>query len=483
MLLSEINSVAESLDMQARKKDKPMHKTGDNENSKSSELTDILYGSETAKALTNFTISELKMPRAFLWALATIKGACAQANQELGLLDADKSAAIQLAAKEVADGFHVNQFPVDVFQTGSGTSTNMNANEVIAALVKRHSKGKIQVHPNDDVNKGQSSNDVIPSCIHLSAAKLIAEELLPALQHLTNTLNEIASAHLQTIKTGRTHLMDAMPLSFAQEISAWSAQVIFVHQQLSDNLPHLFKLAIGGTAIGTGVNTHPDFALIVTRVLSEKTGLKFTPADNLFRAISAQDTAVFVSGILKTTAVNLSKISNDIRWLSSGPLNGLNELQLPELQKGSSIMPGKVNPVIPEAVLMACTQVIGNDTTITIAGHSGNFQLNTMLPLIGYTLVQSIQLLGSSSNALADKVLKGMQVNHTMIEQNLARNPILATALTNYIGYDKSAEIAKKAYQEKRTVLDVAQELTEISEAELIELLDPIRLTNATNTS
>ena len=454
-----------------------MQKNDDNKTSKSGEITDILYGSETAKALTNFTISELKMPRAFLWALATIKSACAQANQELGLLDADKSAAIQLAAKEVADGFHVNQFPIDVFQTGSGTSTNMNVNEVIASLVKRNSQQKINLHPNDDVNMGQSSNDVIPSCIHLSAAKLISDELLPSLQHLSDTLDAKASEHHSTIKTGRTHLMDAMPLSFAQEISGWSSQISYAHDQLKNSLPSLCKLAIGGTAIGTGVNTHPDFAAIVTRVLSERTGLKLSPADNYFRAISAQDTAVQVSGILKTTAVSLSKVSNDIRWLSSGPLNGLNELQLPELQKGSSIMPGKVNPVIPEAVLMACTQVIGNDTTITLAGQSGNFQLNTMLPLIGHTLLQSIQLLSSSSSALADKVIKDMQVNHTMINQNLARNPILATALTNLIGYDKSAEIAKKAYEEKRTVLDVALELTDISETELIALLDPKRLT------
>ncbi|MBA6389836.1 class II fumarate hydratase [Colwellia sp. BRX10-3] len=454
-----------------------MQKNDDNKTSKSYEITDILYGSETAKALSNFTISELKMPRAFIWALATIKSACAQANHELGLLDADKSAAIQFAAKEVADGFHVNQFPIDVFQTGSGTSTNMNVNEVIASLVKRHSQQEINLHPNDDVNMGQSSNDVIPSCIHLSAAKLISDELLPSLQHLIDTLDAKASEHHSTIKTGRTHLMDAMPLSFAQEISGWSSQISYAHDQLKNSLPSLCKLAIGGTAIGTGVNTHPEFAAIVTRVLTQRTGLKLSPADNYFRAISAQDTAVQVSGMLKTTAVSLSKVSNDIRWLSSGPLNGLNELQLPELQKGSSIMPGKVNPVIPEAVLMACTQVIGNDTTITLAGQSGNFQLNTMLPLIGHTLAQSIQLLTSSNIALADKVIKDMKVNHSMINQNLAKNPILATALNQLIGYDKSAEIAKKAYEEKRTVLDVALELTDISETELIVLLDPKRLT------
>ena len=435
-----------------------------------------LYGSETAKALSNFTISELKMPRAFLWALGTLKGACAQANLTLGLLDADKAAAIQQAAGEVAKGLHDQQFPLDVFQTGSGTSTNMNANEVIASLVKRNSDDKIKVHANDHVNMGQSSNDVIPSCIHLSAAKLIAEQLLPALQHLINTLDDKANEHKATIKTGRTHLMDAMPLSFAQEISGWSAQLHFAHEQLQSSLKNLGQLAIGGTAIGTGVNTHPKFATIVTRILAEQNHWPISPADNYFRAISAQDTAVFVSGILKTTAVSLSKISNDIRWLSSGPLNGLNEIQLPELQKGSSIMPGKVNPVIPEAVLMACTQVIGNDTTITLAGHSGNFQLNTMLPLIAHNLVQSIQLLSSSCTTLADKAIKGMSINHSQIAQSLAKNPILATALNDLIGYDKSAEIAKKAYAENRTVLEVAQELTDISEAELIARLDPKKL-------
>ena len=437
-----------------------------------------LYGSETAKALSNFTISELKMPRAFLWALGTLKGACAQANLTLGLLDADKAAAIQQAAREVAKGLHDKQFPLDVFQTGSGTSTNMNVNEVIASLVKRNSANKINVHANDHVNMGQSSNDVIPSCIHLSAVKLISEQLLPALQHLINTLDDKANEHQATIKTGRTHLMDAMPLSFAQEMSGWSAQLCFVHKQLQNSLQSLGQLAIGGTAVGTGVNTHPKFAATVTRILTEKNQWFISPADNYFRAISAQDTAVFVSGILKTTAVSLSKISNDIRWLSSGPLNGLNEIQLPELQKGSSIMPGKVNPVIPEAVLMACTQIIGNDTTITLAGHSGNFQLNTMLPLIAYNLVQSIELLTSSCTTLADKAIKEMRVNHSQIAQSLAKNPILATALNDLIGYDKSAEIAKKAYAENRTVLAVAKELTDISEAELIARLDPNKLIN-----
>ncbi|GAC17294.1 class II fumarate hydratase [Paraglaciecola arctica] len=459
-----------------------MQTTNNPNASKVEHKSKILYGAETAKALANFTISDSKMPRAFLWALGSIKSATALANMELGLLDEEKAMAIQGAAQSVANGFYDDQFPIDVFQTGSGTSTNMNANEVIASLVKLQTKGQISVLPLDDVNLGQSSNDVIPSCIHLSAAMLIEKELLPSLLHLVNTLDGKAKEHHNTIKTGRTHLMDAMPLSFAQEIGAWREQINYIHTQLQNSLPSLCKLAIGGTAVGTGINTHPEFGAVVSRLLSENSGLVFTPADNYFRAISAQDTAVNVSGNLKTAAVSLSKISNDIRWLSSGPLNGLNEIHLSELQKGSSIMPGKVNPVIPEAVLMACTQVIGNDTTITLAGQSGNFQLNTMLPLIGHTLIQSIQLLSTCCTALADKVIKDMQVNHAKLEQNVARNPMLATALTSLIGYDKSAEIAKKAYAENRTVLDVAKELTNLSEAELIARLDPKTMIGKSNT-
>jgi len=442
----------------------------------------VLYGAETAKALVNFTISDNKMPRAFLWALGSIKSVAALANMELGLLDEDKAKAIQCAAQSVANGDYDDQFPVDVFQTGSGTSTNINANEVIASLVSLQSEGKVSVHPLDDVNLGQSSNDIIPSCIHVSAATLVANQLLPALSHLVNTLNEKIKKHHNTIKTGRTHLMDAMPLSFSQEMSAWRDQIVYIHSQLQHSLQSLCKLAIGGTAVGTGINTHPEFGSIVTRLLSENSELTFIPADNYFRAISAQDTAVNVSGNLKTAAVSLSKISNDIRWLSSGPLNGLNEIHLPELQKGSSIMPGKVNPVIPEAVLMACTQVIGNDTTITLAGQSGNFQLNTMLPLIGHTLIQSIQLLTTCSTALADNVIEGMEVNHKMLQQSVAQNPMLATALTSLVGYDKCAEIAKKAQAENRTVLDIAKDMTDISEAELMEKLDPKVMTSNTKT-
>ena len=453
------------------------------ENNHRNDSMEVLYGNETAKAIENFTISDLKMPRAFLCSIGLLKSACAQANAELGLLDSIKSDAIQNAAQEVAKGIHDKQFPVDVFQTGSGTSTNMNANEVIATLATKKINCSPPIHPNDEVNLGQSSNDVIPSCIHIAAAKLIADELIPALMHLIAILEKKESIHQNTIKTGRTHLMDAMPLTFAQEISGWRGQIQFVLGQLQHALESLLKLAIGGTAVGTGVNTHPKFALVVTKLLRSETGLNFVPTENYFHAISAQDTAVNVSGILKTAAVSLSKISDDIRWMSSGPLNGLNEISLGELQKGSSIMPGKVNPVIPEAILMGCTKVIGNDTTITLAGKSGQFQLNTMLPLIAHSLIESIQLVTTCSAALADKVISNLQVKHATLERNLARNPILATALNSLIGYDKSAEIARKALHENRTVLDVAKELTDVDESDLIKALDPQFLVGKTTAS
>ena len=435
-----------------------------------------LYGMETEKAVSNFNISNEFMPNEFLYALAIYKSACASANSELGLLARDKASAIQKACIEIEKGFHASQFPVDIYQTGSGTSTNMNANEVISSLVALRSGQSINVHPNDEVNKGQSSNDVIPSCIHISAAIALSKDLLPALKHLADSLDRKASKYTDVIKTGRTHLMDAMPISVAQELGGWSAQLRKTYHQVENQIPEMLQLACGGTAVGTGVNTHPDFAKKVTAKLQEKTGLKFVPADNYFCAIGSQDSAVGVSGQLKTAAVSLNKIANDIRWLASGPLNGLNELRLPELQKGSSIMPGKVNPVIPEAVIMACAKVMGNDTTITIAGQAGNFQLNTMLPLIAHTLLDSIKLLSNSCLSLADKVVEDMQVNQAQIERNVHRNPILATALNEAIGYDKATEIAKRAYLENKTVLEVAKTMTSIDESELKKLLDPKNL-------
>lgn len=432
----------------------------------------ILYGNETVKAVENFAISGTTMPREFISALGLLKSCCAEANLELGLLDERKSKAIQRSAEDVYKGLHYNQFPVDVYQTGSGTSTNMNSNEVIASLASLILDGE-PVHPNDDVNKGQSSNDVIPSCIHISAALSIRNKLLPALSDLENSLDTQATRHKNTIKTGRTHLMDAMPLSFGQEISGWSAQVSQCSQSVLESLEKLSELAIGGTAVGTGVNTHPRFAKLVTSNLEKETDVRFKPSENYFCSISSQDTALTASGHLKTLAVCLYKITNDVRWMSSGPLNGLNEVTLPEVQKGSSIMPGKVNPVIPESILMACTQVIGNDATITLAAQSGNFQLNTMLPLIATTLLQSINLLTTSCAALNDKVVKELMVNTDKIAQNLSRNPILATGLNDLIGYDKSAAIAKQAYLQQRTILEVAREMTDLSEDILKSKLDP----------
>ncbi|MFQ3249831.1 MAG: fumarate hydratase class II [Glaciecola sp.] len=441
----------------------------------------ILYGEETNKALRNFIISPYTMPSAFLRTLAIYKSACAQANLNLGLLSNDKSNAIQKACAEIEAGKHEEQFPIDVFQTGSGTSTNMNMNEVLANLAYVNSQEKVSVHPNDDVNKGQSSNDVIPSCIHISASLAAGNELIPAIDQLAESLQKQAAKHNKTFKTARTHLMDAMPMSFAQELGAWRQQLVQAKKGLSFHMTALSYLATGGTAVGTGVNCHPKFAEQVSTILSQRTGFNFKPAANHFSANSSQDTAVNFSGQLKTLSVSLHKIANDIRWLSSGPLNGLNEIKLKELQKGSSIMPGKTNPVISEAVMMACARVIGNDTTITLAGQGGNFQLNTMLPLIAFTLLDSIALLSNACKSLADKVVDSMEINSEQLASNLERNPILATALNDRIGYDKSAEIAKKAYAEKRTVLEVAKELTDINESELKNLLNPALLTTNKN--
>lgn len=438
---------------------------------------DALYGAQTQRAINNFPISGLSMPRTFIRALGLIKYAAAAANLELGELDQARAEAIQTAALAVARGDYDAQFPVDVFQTGSGTSTNMNANEVIAHLASQSSG--VAVHPNDHVNKGQSSNDVIPSCIHLGAKLAVYEKLLPALEHLALSIEAQAAAHQYLVKTGRTHLMDAMPLTVAQELSGWAAQIRHAHGCIAFASGALSSLAIGGTAVGTGINAHPEFAKQVVKHLHAQTKLPFEVSANYFESMSTQDSTVAVSGALKTLTVSLMKISNDLRWMNSGPLAGLAEISLPALQPGSSIMPGKVNPVIPEAVTMVCAQVIGNDTTITIAGQSGNFQLNVMLPVIAYNLLQSIELLANASRVLADKAIVGMSFNSANLESKLARNPILVTALNNVIGYEKGAAIAKKAYQENRPVLEVAQEMTDLDEATLKCLLDPHLLTRA----
>ena len=434
-----------------------------------------LYGAQTQRAINNFQLSDLRMSRSFIRALGLIKRASAQVNGEFGLLPEKLSTVVQSAAQAVADGHYDDQFLVDVFQTGSGTSTNMNANEVIASIVARDHNS--QIHPNDHVNMGQSSNDVIPSAIHLSAMLLITEKLQPALSHLAAVIDSKASTLSDVVKTGRTHLMDAMPLTMSQEMSGWAQQIKQSTARIEQSSERLRELAIGGTAVGTGVNTHPQFGIKVAAELSALTSIAFRTKPNYFEALSCQDSAVEMSGQLKTLAVALMKICNDLRWMNSGPLNGLAELVLPELQPGSSIMPGKINPVVPEAVAMACAQVMGNDTCITVAGQSGNFQLNVMLPLIAQNLLFSIELMANSATALADQVIADFRVNREEIEAALERNPILVTALNGEIGYEQGAVIAKQAYAQKRPVLDVAVEVTGMSRALLEELLDPKNLT------
>jgi fumarate hydratase class II len=436
---------------------------------------DALWGAQTQRAIDNFPISGLAMPRRFIGALGLVKWAAAGANAELGLLTSDRAVAIQKAALAVAEGEHDAEFPIDVFQTGSGTSSNMNANEVIARLAAERLGSA--VHPNDDVNMSQSSNDVIPTCVHVSAAVGIHDSLLPALRHLQETLQNKADETHEIVKTGRTHLMDAMPVTLGQELNGWAAQIGSSMARLDDTMKRLTAIAQGGTAVGTGINAHPKFGGKVAVLLAERTGIPFHQAPSLFEALAAQDTAVETSGNLKVLAVGLMKIANDLRWMNSGPLAGIGEIALPALQPGSSIMPGKVNPVIPEAVAMVCAQVIGNDATITIAGQSGNFQLNVMLPLIAHNLLQSIDILANAATCLADEAIAGFTVNEDNIRAALDRNPILVTALNPVIGYEKGAAIAKKAYAEKRPVKDVAREMTDLSDEELDRLLDPAALT------
>ena len=437
--------------------------------------SDALWGAQTQRAVNNFPVSGLRMPRKFIRALGLIKWAAASANHDLGQLSADMTDAVKSAALEVAEGLHDEHFPVDVFQTGSGTSSNMNANEVIANLASL--KRAQTVHANDHVNMGQSSNDVIPSAIHVSAAIGLTESLLPALKHLAGAIERKAEELSGIVKTGRTHLMDAMPLRLDQELAGWAAQIGADYQRVAGVLSRLSGLAQGGTAVGTGINAHPEFGVRVAAYLSERTDIAFRPADSYFEALSCQDTAVELSGQLRTTAVSLLKIANDLRWMNSGPLAGLGEIKLPALQPGSSIMPGKVNPVIPEAAAMVAAQVIGNDTAITVAGQSGNFQLNVMLPIIAHNLLQSIELLANSARLMADAAIAGFSVNDAHIREALQRNPILVTALNPVIGYDKAAAIAKRAYRECRPIIDVAAEETDLSREALESLLNASELT------
>ncbi|NVK58279.1 MAG: class II fumarate hydratase [Alteromonadaceae bacterium] len=438
---------------------------------------DALYGAQTQRAVNNFPVSGQVMPAPFIRSIIEVKHAAATANKDLELLDPAIADAIHKACERLLDDDNLmSHFPVDVYQTGSGTSTNMNANEVIANLASKLSG--TDIHPNDHVNYGQSSNDVIPTTIHVSAARMLHTELLPALTKLRDTIEAKAVTLREYCKTGRTHLMDAMPIRMDQSLSGWQAQIDQQIQSLTHLQPAIQSLALGGTAVGTGINCHPDFANTFATRLSERLGISFTPATNHFALIASQDTAVTLSGMLKSTAVTFMKVANDLRWMNSGPLAGLGEIALPELQPGSSIMPGKVNPVIPEAVTMSAAQVMGNDTAITIGGQSGNFELNVMLPLIALNLLNSIELLSNSALLLADKAIEGFTVNRENLEKALHKNPILVTALNPVIGYSKAAEIAKRAYKEKRPIIDVADEMTELSKAELSKLLDPIKLTS-----
>ncbi|PCJ84352.1 MAG: aspartate ammonia-lyase [Thiotrichaceae bacterium] len=435
---------------------------------------DAAYGAQTQRAVDNFPISGITMPKAFIQALGLVKQACANANHELGGLDENRRRAISSICDDVINGQLMDQFPLDIFQTGSATSTNMNANEVIANLASDEAGDK--VHPNDHVNMSQSSNDVIPTTIHVSAAITCHQQLIPAINYLITSIDKKAKSVENVVTTGRTHLMDAMPVSLGQELSGWSAQLQAALLHIENTLPEIHKLAIGGTAVGTGINADKSFGKLVAEQLSNSTGLSFKEADNRFASLSSQDAAVALSGQLKTLATSLMKISNDLRWMNSGPLAGIGEIALPALQPGSSIMPGKVNPVIPEATAMVCAQVIGNDTTITIAGQSGNFQLNVMLPLVAHTLLQSIETLSNVSRLLADKAIAGFTVNEDNINSALAKNPILVTALNTVIGYELGAKIAKTAYAEKRAVIDVAEEMTDLSRKELEVLLDPKKM-------
>ncbi len=428
-------------------------------------MPDQLWGGETKKAVANFQISGEPVPAEIVQWLGRIKGAAARVNAELGLLDKRRASRIGKAADAVASGRHDGQFPVDVFQTGSGTSSNMNANEVIANLAGA------DVHPNDHVNMGQSSNDVFPSAVHLAALEAAAKRLLPALDHLGTALEAKAVEFRGVVKTGRTHLMDAVPVTLGQEFSGYSAQVREGRARVADALPRLGQIPLGGTATGTGLNTHPQFAAKVRRLLSKETGLNISAPADPFEAQGNRDGLVEASGALKVVAVSLMKIANDLRWMGSGPRAGLAELFLPELQKGSSIMPGKVNPVIPEVVCQVAAQVIGNDAAITVGGMSGNFELNVMIPLMGRNLLQSINLLTASTTALADKCIAGLEANLAGCERHAESNLQVATALNPVIGYDKATAIVKEATASGRPVREVAREHG-VDEAVLTKVLD-----------
>jgi fumarate hydratase class II len=441
---------------------------------------DAYYGASTQRAIDNFPISGLIFPRSFIYSLALIKKCAAMVNGELGLLDEKISKSIVAAAQEIMEGKFDTQFPVDVFQTGSGTSSNMNMNEVIASraneMITEKKGGKFPVHPNDHVNIGQSSNDVIPSALHISALTRIKGRLVPALRRLEKSLLHKTSEMGDVKKIGRTHLQDAVPMFLGQEFSGYARQVALGIKRIEAVEDRLSELALGGTAVGKGLNTHPDFAKKVVALISKYSNLDFTEAENHFEAQGAQDAAVETSGALKTIAVSLVKICNDIRWLASGPRCGLGEISIPSVQPGSSIMPGKINPVIPEAVIQAAVQVMGNDTTIMIGGQAGNFELNVMLPVIAYNLLQSIDLLSSGAEVLAEKCIDGISANRENCAGNIEKSLAIATYLVPHIGYDKAAAIASKAHETGKTIIQVASEEEILSEKELNKIFKGLKI-------
>ena len=439
---------------------------------------DALYGAETQRAVENFPVSRLRFGRRFLSALGLVKFAAAQANRRIGILPPPLAGAIEAAALEVMDGRHDSQFVVDVFQTGSGTSTNMNANEVIAtrATALLGHIEKTAVHPNDHVNRSQSSNDVFPTALHIAAARAAHETLLPAMDALHHALDGKRQQFWGILKIGRTHLQDAVPMRLGQEFGGYARQVELSQARIRQVLEGVQELPLGGTAVGSGLNAAPGFAPAAMAIITERTGLPFREAHNHFEAQAARDAVVFLSGALKSYAIALTKIANDIRWLGSGPRCGLGELRLPEVQPGSSIMPGKVNPVIAESVLMVCAQVIGHDATISWAGAAGAFELNTMMPVIAYDLLESIELLAAASRNFDERCIAGLEANETRLRDTIEQSLALATALTPQIGYERAAALAKIAYESGRTIREVAQEQSGIEQHQLTELLDPIKM-------
>lgn len=435
---------------------------------------DALWGAQTQRAVENFPVSGQPMPAAFIAAVARIKQAAAEANASLGLLDNDLRDAIGDACLQLLDGEHGDQFPVDRYQTGSGTSTNMNVNEVISALANR---AGVEVNANDHVNMSQSSNDVIPTAIHVSAFSAVHTRLLPALSHLCGVIYERESMYGDQVKTGRTHLMDAMPVTLGQEMRTWREQLLAAQARVENASDDLLALPQGGTAVGTGVNALHEFSDQFVKFLRNNTGYPFRPLEHKFVGQSAVDSPVALSAQLRGVAIVLTKMANDLRWMNSGPIHGLAEISLPALQPGSSIMPGKVNPVIPESVAMVSAQVMGLDSAIAMAGQSGNFQLNVMLPLVGANLLDMVELLSNASSLLADKAIKGFTVNVDTLNAGVGRNPVLVTALNPEIGYALAADIAKEAYRTGRPVIDVAEERSGLDRDRLEQLLDPLKLT------